>query len=173
VPPDPASAASVWDSVALLGVGAAVGVLGKVVADAITLRSSDKQAERDKRNQQTRRAVEASLELLQKLYDAQRLATGTNDPRDAAIAGLRRNAILVNVPELRDRLQVAREALEWPEAIYDHMQAGMNYLIRYLHDELTAACGAYLRGEEIPPQSEQFKSVQDALEVAHKRQEQC
>lgn len=160
----------------MLVAGAVIGSGGTIVTTTFTQRTSTKQAAKNKREDQTRAALQSSVASLQQLYDAQQRGSVPPELLEAAVIQLRKDALLVHVDELRKRLEVARQALEWPDGIYYNgplKGTGLHYLIRYLYDEVSVAAGAYLRLEPVPTETMQFVGVRDSLAAAYARPEQC
>ena len=75
---------------------------------------------------------------------------------------MRRLRHLVHEPNVRERLRVAREALEWPDSIHDCVGSGLNYMIRYLYDEISESARVNLRLDEPPARTGQFACVKEA-----------
>lgn len=162
----------VWSELALLGAGALVGQAGSLVqrrADRQDRREERQRAElnarEDRAEAQTRAAV---LEVAYRLQEFSILASGRNgNASEADVEGMigvfRQQGLLVADPDLRGRIELAKDCLEWRDALDDKLGAGIDYLTSYICSDLEPAIGAYLRGEPIPARSHAMDNCEAAL----------
>jgi hypothetical protein len=161
----------VWSEVALLGVGAALGQ-----AAAIIQRRGDRKSRRqDSTEEQTRASL---LVIAARLQDLSMAAERRDDDLGAQVQQtvdvLRRQALLVAHAELRARIGLAKDCLEWNTTITgSYLGAGIVYLTRYIVGDLEPAIGAYLRHEAIPPRTARLDDCEAVLHEEWATGEHC
>jgi hypothetical protein len=148
----------VWSELALLGAGAVVGQAGSLIqrrADRKDRREELAEAGRTARESRAENQTRAALlEIAVRLQDlsaaAEQRADNLEDQVAATIHVLRRQGLLVADADLRERVGLARDCLEWRNAIANSpLGAGIVYLTRYIVGDLEPAIGAYVRHEPI------------------------
>lgn len=166
----------VWSELALLGAGAALAQGATVLqrrADRKDAREQRALTDTAVRNGQAEEQTRAALlavaeELLLLASVAERQPDRLEVLFPDAARVLRRQALLVAHDDLRARINLARECLEWPAAILNsRLGAGDKYLARYIVGDLEPAIGAYLRHEPVPPRSERMDDCEEALREAY------
>lgn len=166
----------VWSELALLGAGAALTQGATVLqrrADRKDAREQRALADAATRTGQTEEQTRAALlAVAEHVLMLAAVAEHEPDQLDAlfpeAVRVLRRQGLLVAHDDLRARVDLARECLEWPQAITNSpLGAGANYLTRYIVGDLEPAIGAYLRHEPVPPRSERMDDCEEALREAY------
>ncbi len=117
------------------------------------------------------------LEVAEHLQEFSASAEGPGNVLSGEIEGLvrvlRRQGLLVADAELRARIELAKDCLEWRDAIQDKMGAGIVYLTRYIVGDLEPAIGAYLRDEPLPSRSERMNECEHALKATWESGEHC
>lgn len=171
-----------WSEVALLVTGAALSHIGAFVQARLDRRA--RQEEQEDTSRQTRRGrveEQTRAALLEIVVQLQRLSTTAEkraDDIDVQVADmvvvLRRQSIQVGDADLRARIELARECLEWSEVIADsHLGAGIVYLTRYIAGDLEPAIGAYLRDETVPGRSQNMAECEAVLRDEWSRGQHC
>lgn len=172
----------VWDELALLGAGALVGQAGSLIqrrADRQDRRrelaEASRAADKSRAEDQTRAAV---LEIAARLQDlsaaAERKGDDLEDQIAVTIHVLRRQSMMVADADLRERVNLARDCLEWRNAIANSvLGAGIVYLTRYIVGDLEPAIGAYIRHETVPSRTELMTACEEALQAEWATDEHC
>lgn len=172
----------VWRELALLGAGALVGQAG-----SLAQRRADRKDRREETAEADRAAIEsrtedqtlaALLEIAVRLQDLSAAAEQRSDELEERVADtirvLRRQGLLVADTDLRARIDLARDCLEWRAAIaVSRLGAGIVYLTRYIVGDLVPAIGAYVRHEPIPTRSERMDDCEDVLLAEWATGEHC